>query len=87
MLPVIKRVYRRHPNLVDAIARRHEMYNETLEYLWQEEKRGTTLILCPDEKLPIDRIEHDPDKLRAVYDIGRKHAETRLTEIREFLSE
>lgn len=87
MLPVIKRVYRRHPNLVDAIARRHEMYNETLEYLWQEEKRGTTLILCPDEKLPIDRIEHDPDKLRAVYDIGRKHAEPRLTEIREFLSE
>jgi len=84
MLPVIRQVYRRYPKLIDAIARRHEMYNATLEYLWQEEKRGNTLILCPDENLPIDRIEHDPDKLRTVYSIGRKHAEDRLEEIREF---
>ncbi len=85
MLPVIKRVYRKYPKLIDTIARRHEMYNETLEYLWQEEKRGTTLILCPDEKLPIDRIEHDPEKLRAVYNIGRTHAEKHLEGIRTFL--
>ena len=85
MLPVIKCVYRKSPNLIDAIAHRHERYNETLEYLRQEEKRGNTLILCPDEKLPVERVERDPEKLRAVYDIGRKQAETRLKDIEAFL--
>lgn len=85
LLPVIRAVYRKYPNLIDAIARRHEMYNETLEYLWAEEKRGDTMILCPDEKLPVERVERDPEKLRAVYDIGRKQAEDRLAEIRDFL--
>jgi predicted patatin/cPLA2 family phospholipase len=81
----MRMVYRKYPNLLDTIARRHEMYNETLEYLRQEEKRGNTLILCPDEKLPIERVEHDPEKLRAVYDIGRRHAEEHMEEIRTFM--
>jgi predicted patatin/cPLA2 family phospholipase len=85
LLPVMRMVYRKYPNLLDTIARRHEMYNETLEYLRQEEKRGNTLILCPDEKLPIERVEHDPEKLRAVYDIGRRHAEEHMEEIRTFM--
>lgn len=87
LLPLMRAALRKYPKLIDAIAHRHEMYNETLEYLWKEEKRGNTLILCPDEKLPIDRIEHDPEKLRTVYDIGRKYAEEHFTEIQEFLND
>ncbi len=85
LLPVMRAVYRKYPHLIDAIARRHEMYNETLEYLWQEERRGNTLILCPDEKLPVERVERDPDKLRTVYTIGKTYAETHLKTIETFL--
>ena len=78
-------VYRKYPYLLDTIARRHEMYNETLEYLWAEERRGNTLILCPDEKLPIERVERDPAKLREVYDIGQAYADREMKRIMEFL--
>ncbi|MBO5257837.1 MAG: patatin family protein [Clostridia bacterium] len=85
LLPVMRMVYRKYPHLLDAIARRHEMYNETLEYLREEERRGNTLILCPDEKLPIERVERDPAKLREVYGIGQAYAEREMERIMEFL--
>lgn len=87
LLPLMRMVYRKYPKLLDAVSRRHEVYNETLEYLRQEEARGNTRILCPDEKLPIDRVEHDPEKLRTVYEIGRTYAMRELENIRAFLAD
>ena len=85
LLSVMRAVYRKYPNLLDAIEHRHEHYNETLEYLDQEEQRGNILLLCPDEKLPIDRVDHNPDNLRTVYGIGRACGEKHIEEIRNFL--
>lgn len=85
LLPVMRAVYRKYPNLLATIEHRHEHYNETLAYLAEEEQRGNILLLCPDEKLPIDRVDHNPDNLRAVYDIGRAYGEKHLEEIRNFL--
>ncbi|MBR6673572.1 MAG: hypothetical protein IKL39_02455, partial [Mailhella sp.] len=33
MLPIIRIALRKYPRLVDAMARRHEIYNETVEYI------------------------------------------------------
>ena len=65
--------------------KRHITYNETLEYIRKEEQKGATMVLCPKEKLPIGRIEHKPEKLKAVYEIGRETALEHLTEIKNFL--
>lgn len=86
MLGIIKRVYRKYPKLIEAIKHRHEMYNGTLEYIRKREKDGDVLVLSPSEKLPIGRIERDPKKLKAVYEIGRITAEDKLEEIKAFLS-
>ena len=61
------------------------MYNETLEYIREREKTGDILVIAPNEKLPIDRIEKDPEKLKKVYDIGREIATEKLYEIKTFL--
>lgn len=46
---------------------------------------GSVYVLCPKEKLPIGRIEHKPERLKAVYDIGREIAMEHLEEIKSFL--
>lgn len=38
------------------------------------------------QKMPIKRVTHSAKKLQAVYDLGRKAANERLTEIRAFLT-
>ena len=82
---LIKLTYKKYPKLIQTMKNRHINYNDTLEYIRGEEKKGDTLVLCPKEKLPIGRIEHDPDKLRAVYEIGRKVATEHLEQIKNFL--
>lgn len=87
LLPVIKWYYRKFPRLVEAMAARHEQYNATLDHIARREQSGELLVIRPLEKLPIGRTEKDPDKLRLVYEIGRRTAEKRIAEIEKFLSE
>lgn len=82
---VIKLMLRKYPKLVKALERRPEVYNKQIEYIRSEEKKGNTFVIAPEEKLPIGHIEHNPDNLRAVYNLGRAVAEKRLAELKAFL--
>ncbi|MBE6598177.1 MAG: patatin family protein [Ruminococcaceae bacterium] len=84
-LPLIRFAYRKHPRFIEALARRHEMYNETIEYLTRREKEGAVYVIRPSRKLPVNHVEKDPMKLRECYDIGRKCCN--VEEIRAFLGE
>ena len=85
LYPLMKQYYRKYPKLVEAIATRHEGYNTALDHIAREEKNGNLLVIRPPEKLPIGRTDKDPDKLRKVYEIGRRIAEHRIEEIKDFL--
>lgn len=85
LLFLIRLMYRKYPRLVEAMEKRHEMYNETLAYIAEKEKSGEILVLRPETALPVSRVERKPERLKAVYDIGRAAAQARLAEIRAFL--
>ncbi len=61
------------------------MYNSQLDYINRMEAEGDTLVIAPEKPLPIGRIESDPEKLKNVYNMGRKAATERLEKIKEFL--
>lgn len=86
LLFLIRLMYRKYPRLVEAMEKRHAVYNETLEYIAQKEKTGDILVLRPETSLPVSRVERKPERLKAVYDIGRAAAHARLSEIRAFLA-
>lgn len=85
-LPLIKLMYRKYPHLVEAMAKRHEVYNATMDYIDEQESTGKILVLRPETPLPVSRVEKDPNKLRIAYEIGRKAAASKLNEIQQFLS-
>lgn len=85
-LPLMRLSLRKYPNFLKAVENRHIIYNETLDYIWQQEKEGKVLVLCPEIKLPINRIEKDPQVLKQVYQMGRKTAEQQLSQILAFLA-
>jgi len=86
LLPLIRLRLHKYPNLIKAMANRHIDYNDTIQYIFEEEKKGTTFVLCPDEELPISRVEHDPGRIQKVYEIGRQTATKNLERIREFIN-
>lgn len=85
LMPLIKLVLRKYPGLVEAMAHRHEGYNETINYINEKEKKGEIIVLRPDIALSIDRIEKNPKKLREVYSLGRKIATENLEKIKDYL--
>jgi len=87
LLPLMKLKLKQYPKLLETMKQRHINYNATLEYIRTEEQNGTCFVLSPKEKLPIGRIEHHPERLKAVYDIGRETALVHLDEIKNFFQQ
>jgi predicted patatin/cPLA2 family phospholipase len=85
LAPLMKLALRKYPRLAEVMARRHEEYNKTMEYIRSREETGDVLVIRPKESLGISRTERDPEKLRAVYALGRKAAEEQLKAVRTFL--
>ncbi len=84
-MPLIKRIYKKYQKFIEAIANRHIMYNETLDYIKRREKEGNTLVIRPEKPLEIGRSEKDANELRRVYEIGRETAKKQLNDIIKFL--
>lgn len=84
-MPLIRRKYRHYPKLVQAMADRHVIYNQTLDYIPRAEAEGRAFVIRPDSPLPVGRVEKDPEKLQEAYIIGRKTAQTHLQAVTDFL--
>ena len=75
LMPLFHTLMRKYPAVIQAMNRRHIMYNAQLEYLAQEEKAGRITVIAPDDTLPIGRTEQNVEKMKRVYQMGRKAAE------------
>lgn len=85
LLPLMKLTLRKYPKLIEAMANRHILYNSQIKYAEQAETSGKAFIIRPKEKLPIGRLEKNPETLKKVYDLGRKQALENLEKIKEYL--
>jgi predicted patatin/cPLA2 family phospholipase len=87
LLPLMRIALRKHPQMVEAIARRHIMYNEQTAYVAEAETAGRCLVIRPDVPIPIGHVSHNPDTMQRVYDMGRETGMRRLQEIRQYYSD
>lgn len=86
MMPIVRLGMRKYPEIIKAMANRHEVYNKTLDELSRLEKEKKILIIQPSRQIDIKRTERDPEKLKALYNLGRGDAEKFLSAMREFLN-
>lgn len=84
LMPAIRFFLRKYPNMADAMAMRHKMYNKQIEFVKQAEKEGRCIVIRPETRLPIGHLSHDADEMKRVYDIGRQTAIKRIDEIKAF---
>ena len=85
-LPAIRAKYFRYPAFVEAVADRHERYNETLSYISMLEQAGKDYVIRPPIPLEIGAMERDPAQLRRVYETGRAVAQIQVEKIQDFLN-
>ncbi|RUS48602.1 patatin family protein [Cohnella sp. AR92] len=71
---LLRRAYRRYPRFVETMLNRHRTYNDTLDYIAEQEKRGSVFVIRPSQPLTVGRMERDPVKLTALYEQGFQDA-------------
>lgn len=84
-MKAIEMKYKKYPNMVEDLKKRHITYQETINYIRKEEVEGKIFVIRPANKLEIGRMEKNPEVLQKVYDIGRNTMEKALPYLQEFL--
>ena len=84
LMPLMRLSLRHYPKMIEAMDKRHIMYNRQLEFVAQAEREGRCLVIRPENKIPIGHISHDPNQMRLVYEQGRTVGEQYLNRIRDF---
>lgn len=84
LMPLMRIALRKYPKMIEAMDKRHLMYNKELEYVREAEKAGRALVIRPENKLPIEHISHDPEEMQRVYDIGRETGMKYIEELKAF---
>ena len=84
LMPLMRLALKKYPRFLQALDERHVMYNQELEYVAQAEQEGRSLVIRPDERIPIGHISHDPQEMLRVYELGRKVGERYIDNIKEF---
>lgn len=87
MTRLIKLRYRKYPEVYTLMKNRHTSYNETLDFIADEVKRGTAFLIQPRIKSDVGRIEKDVNKLRALYEEGYAQAGECYEDLIKFLED
>lgn len=86
LTPLFRLFCSKYPKIAEVMDRRADEYNKQLDYLLDQEQKGNTLLIFPDDDLGIGRIELKEDKMRAVHTIGLNKGDELAEKIKEFLS-
>lgn len=81
-MALIRLLYgRKFPKLIENLKRRHIEFKEEVEYIYEGEKNGNTLVLRPSKDLHIGRTTRDVDLLNQMFDLGYEDCEMRKEQI------
>jgi len=67
-------IYKKYPQLREALKLRSIKYNRQLELVERLEDDGKIIVIRPEKPLEVDRIERDTRKLQTLYDEGYRLA-------------
>lgn len=75
-----------YPKFAKKVRDRHVMYNASMARLAELEREGTVLVLRPSQHVKISRVEKNPEKLQALYDVGVRDAQEKKEQLQRFLA-
>ena len=81
-----KLFYRKYPRFIDTLLHRHTAYNQSVRDVEDAAAKGEVFLIRPSQDLKIDRMERDPARLEAQYNLGRADALAALPALKEWMN-
>ena len=83
---LMKPFLRKYPKVIEALKHRPAHYNQQLQLVREQERKGTAFVFRPLKPLDVSRTTHDAAEMNRVYQQGREEALQRLDELKKFLA-
>lgn len=77
---------RKYPNVVDAIQRRHIVYNENMKDVFALEREGVAFVYAASEPLHVGTYSIKEEAERELYELGLRDFAAQREKLLEFLS-
>lgn len=77
--------YPEYPGLVEALAKRYQVYNDALEQVEELERQGMVVLIRPSAEIQVGRTTTDPSRLTKLYELGYRDTEAQLEKIKAWL--
>ncbi|WP_370427142.1 patatin family protein [Actinobacillus pleuropneumoniae] len=84
---LFKWFYRKYPKLIERWQNRYAEYNQAVERVIKLQEQQQIFVIRPSQTLAISRLEKDPNKVKAMYDLGVNDAMQLMPSLKRFLSE
>ena len=85
-IKMINIIFKKYPKLINRMLNRHNEYNECIKYINNLEKKNKVFVIRPSEKLDINLIERNPDKLEKIYQVGIKDMNKNIDDLKKYLA-
>ena len=82
-----KLFYRQYPALVKTLIDRHINYNQRITEIIRAAEQKEIFVIRPSQTLPINRLERDPVKIQAMYDLGIADGKAAISALQAYLQE
>ena len=83
---LMKPLLRKYPKVIEALKHRPAQYNQQLQLVREQERKGNAFVFRPLKPLNVSRTTHDAAEMNRVYQLGRELALQRLDELKQFLA-
>lgn len=71
-----------YPEIVRALKHRHEIYKESLSYLFELERQGNAIVIAPSRQLRVNTATRSTRVLNELYELGIKDTKEALGNLR-----
>lgn len=82
----INKALKKYPLVAEALANRHTMYNNQREFVFEQEKSGNALVICPPEPLHCSTLNITEQRQKELYKMGYEQGINSISKIKEFIT-
>jgi predicted patatin/cPLA2 family phospholipase len=85
LMPLIQRRYAKYPHYVERLKYRHVDYNRAYRQAKRMAEAGEIFLLRPPMPVDVASMEHDPAKIRALYEVGYEQTRQNFSALTSYL--
>lgn len=81
----LHKIFKKYPKIGNAVTNRHNIYNEQIKFVEQQEQKGKVLVIRPPVPLDCKTLEKSTAKLESIYQVGYRQGIREINRVKEFI--